>query len=665
MFKNTSLRIKIMGMLIGTCLVLGATILVLFEWTVATSEQEKLQTYGGYAAGLSDSISAQFYERYGDVQAFAMNDVLLTLKADLIAEELNQYAALYGIYDLIVMVDLNGKLIASNTKGPDGTALKTDDLKKMNFASTPWFQASVAQKYTEDKEKGFLGTFVEDAQIDALSSAVYGKTMYGNSFSTIVKDAKDRPMAVITARPGFRWVEGEYTRLYKRLAAEGLGSTEISLLNKAGDVIVHYDPHENAGKLDVIRDFDHFIYKKNLAQEGFTAAKEVIAGRSGALYQERNGTSEAYGYAPVHGDKFIDSFGWNVVVQVHRSELIASLLSARKQFWMSVLVCIGIAGFLSTLFTNRLSNALLKLASDLTNFSLDVAKASVDIAASSNELTQASTQQASALQETVAAIDEINAMVNKNAETAKLSADVSNVSESSAVAGQATVQKMLKAINNISDSNAAIMNEINHSNQEISEIVKVIAEIATKTKVINDIVFQTKLLSFNASVEAARAGEHGKGFAVVAEEVGNLAQMSGNAAKEISSMLDSSIQKVERIVEQSKSKVTALMIDGKEKVDAGIRTAQDCGRVLDEIHANVTRVNQMVIDIATASKEQAMGVHEVTKAMNQLDQATQQNLGTAQESSTSAEDLNGRSEGLKNVSFELLNLIGSNQKKRA
>ena len=314
---------------------------------------------------------------------------------------------------------------------------------------------------------------------------------------------------------------------------------------------------------------------------------------------------------------------------------------------------------------NWFSNALLKLASDLTNFSLDVAKASVDIAASSNELTQASTQQASALQETVAAIDEINAMVNKNAETAKLSADVSNVSESSAVAGQATVQKMLKAINNISDSNAAIMNEINHSNQEISEIVKVIAEIATKTKVINDIVFQTKLLSFNASVEAARAGEHGKGFAVVAEEVGNLAQMSGNAAKEISSMLDSSIQKVERIVEQSKSKVTALMIDGKEKVDAGIRTAQDCGRVLDEIHANVTRVNQMVIDIATASKEQAMGVHEVTKAMNQLDQATQQNLGTAQESSTSAEDLNGRSEGLKNVSFELLNLIGSNQKKRA
>jgi methyl-accepting chemotaxis protein len=78
------------------------------------------------------------------------------------------------------------------------------------------------------------------------------------------------------------------------------------------------------------------------------------------------------------------------------------------------------------------------------------------------------------------------------------------------------------------------MNQINYSNEQMSEIVKVIQEIETKTKVINDIVFQTKLLSFNASVEAARAGEQGKGFAVVAEEVGNLAQMSGNAAKEIS-----------------------------------------------------------------------------------------------------------------------------------
>ncbi len=186
-----------------------------------------------------------------------------------------------------------------------------------------------------------------------------------------------------------------------------------------------------------------------------------------------------------------------------------------------------------------------------------------------------------------------------------------------------------------------------------------------KTRVINDIVFQTKLLSFNASVEAARAGEHGKGFAVVAEEVGNLAPMSGNAAKEISTMLEGSIQKVERIVEQSKTKVSLLLQYRKDTVDKGIRTAEECDRVLDDILANVSRVNQMVAEISTASQEQAMGVQEVTKSMNQLDQVTQQNLGVAQQSSTSAEHLNGRSEGLKRVSFELLDLIGTQKTKTA
>lgn len=102
---------------------------------------------------------------------------------------------------------------------------------------------------------------------------------------------------------------------------------------------------------------------------------------------------------------------------------------------------------------------------------------------------------------------------------------------------------MIHSITEISESNDRIMSQVADGNRKISEIVQVISEIGNKTKVINDIVFQTKLLSFNASVEAARAGEHGKGFAVVAEEVGNLAQMSGNAAKEISDMLNGSVSR--------------------------------------------------------------------------------------------------------------------------
>ena len=188
----------------------------------------------------------------------------------------------------------------------------------------------------------------------------------------------------------------------------------------------------------------------------------------------------------------------------------------------------------------------------------------------------------------------------------------------------------------------AIEGQVETSNNELTEITKVIYEIASKTKIINDIVFQTKLLSFNASVEAARAGEHGKGFAVVAEEVGNLAQMSGQAAKEIAQMVDGSIKKVDKIIKDTKSKVGNLITMGKEKVDAGITTARRCNDVLDSILKNVEDMNQMIGEMATSSSEQAKGVDEISKAMNQVEVVTQGNSTAAGRSTVIAHQLNDR-----------------------
>jgi methyl-accepting chemotaxis protein len=216
---------------------------------------------------------------------------------------------------------------------------------------------------------------------------------------------------------------------------------------------------------------------------------------------------------------------------------------------------------------------------------------------------------------------------------------------------------MISSIDEINRSNTDIMTQIESSNQQISDIVKVISEIGNKTKVINDIVFQTKLLSFNASVEAARAGEHGKGFAVVAEEVGNLAQMSGNAAKEISQMLEGSIQKVEGIVNETKSSVEKLVVVGKEKVQTGTTTAKQCGEVLDEIVKSVTEVNQMIGEISTASREQAQGVQEINKAMSQMDQVTQQNAASSQEIAGAAEQLASQAESLRTMVEGLMKTV--------
>lgn len=267
----------------------------------------------------------------------------------------------------------------------------------------------------------------------------------------------------------------------------------------------------------------------------------------------------------------------------------------------------------------------------------------------SQKVSSSSVEQASAIQQTVATLTEISTTVNRSVDNAQKSFTMAQASVEVASEGKRSVGEMILAIDEMSASNKTILSEINDSNQRISEIVQVITEIGSKTKVINDIVFQTKLLSFNASVEAARAGENGKGFAVVAEEVGNLAQMSGNAAKDIESMLNASIQKVQAIVHDSRLRVDALIAMGKTKIDSGLGIANQCGKILDEIVQNVKDVNGMISDISLGAKEQAQGISGISNAMNEIDTGTHQNAQTSRDTATYAQQFVAQTAALKKV----------------
>lgn len=308
-----------------------------------------------------------------------------------------------------------------------------------------------------------------------------------------------------------------------------------------------------------------------------------------------------------------------------------------------------IAYFISTGLTKQLR----ELTDSLSEGADVVAKASDNIAQSSEELSSSVNEQAAAIQETTASTEELSAMVKKNQENAQLSNQVSKQSAESAQIGKNSIEQMIAAIEDIHQSNQKMMTTVDNNNANIEEIVKVIQEIESKTKVINDIVFQTKLLSFNASVEAARAGEQGKGFAVVAEEVGNLATMSGNAAQEISTMLSSSTAKVESIVNKTKAEVGVLMLEGKAKVEHGINVAHKCNDVLDQIVGHVHNVDGMVSDITVASEEQSKGISEISRAMGQLDQATQINADSSRQMALSSEELSGQAKKLNGLVMDL------------
>lgn len=272
---------------------------------------------------------------------------------------------------------------------------------------------------------------------------------------------------------------------------------------------------------------------------------------------------------------------------------------------------------------------------------------SSQIAQASSTISEGTTEQAAALQETAASVDEISAMVKKTTENASESGRYSQQSHETAKSGEESMQEMVRVIGRISESNADLMKSVKEGNQEISGIMKVIAEIEMKTKVINDIVFQTKLLSFNASVEAARAGEHGKGFAVVAEEVGKLAQMSGSSAKEISDLLAESVHKVEGILKQTQERVENVMVESQKRITEGTETAQICEKSLTEILKSVSLVDERVGEIVHASREQNQGIAEINKAMSQLTEATEVNSKVAQDAAQSAGEVQTQSEELR------------------
>ena len=354
--------------------------------------------------------------------------------------------------------------------------------------------------------------------------------------------------------------------------------------------------------------------------------------------------SEADELSDKHTKKFIEDSD----ISASRFKIISLILCA-----IGAILLAG-TGFI---FSNKLTTTLLATATKLSQGSEQVEVATTELSATSESLSSGATEQASALQETAASIEELSAMVKKNAENAKQTSEIARQSQDSANEGMNVVQEMILAINEISHANEEIMVQIESSNRDIGEIVKLIKEISEKTKVINDIVFQTKLLSFNASVEAARAGEHGKGFSVVAEEVGNLAQMSGNAAKEITLMLENSVSKVNGIVQNTKSKVEELIQVGKNKVDAGVVVAKRCGDTLRDIEGKVGNVNQMMDEVSTATSEQSQGIQEITKAMHELDSVTHQNSTASQDAASAATNLSKQAIVLRSGVQDLMTMV--------
>lgn len=294
-----------------------------------------------------------------------------------------------------------------------------------------------------------------------------------------------------------------------------------------------------------------------------------------------------------------------------------------------------------------------------------VTGASHSVASASHQLSQAATQQAAALTETASSLHEMSAMVDRNTDSATRTKTISDQSRASADRGVEDMRRLKSAVSSIRESNVAVIEQVRNGNERMSQVVDLIGEIRQKTKLIDDIVFQTKLLSFNASVEAARAGESGKGFAVVAEEMSHLAGTSGNASREISSLIERSVQQVHAIAEETRSVVDTLGSDSKNRVEEGVRLAEECEAALKEIADYAVQVLDRTNEIDMASREQSTGMAEISKAVEQLEQVTQMNTAATTQTASTAGDLDSRADELDQVVTSLRRVFEGESTSRA
>ncbi len=297
------------------------------------------------------------------------------------------------------------------------------------------------------------------------------------------------------------------------------------------------------------------------------------------------------------------------------SMIVAAVSLAKQGILIGLALAILTGVAVAVVIITGINRILRNLAHSLGAGSTEVATATAEVASASQILAEGASEQAASLEETSASLEEITSMTKRNADNAESAKALAGQTRTAADRGSGDMTLMTGA-----------MDAIKVSSDNIAKIIRTIDEIA----------FQTNILALNAAVEAARAGEAGLGFAVVAEEVRALAQRSAQAARETATKIEDSI----------------------EKSRQGVHISAKVSSSLTEILDKARKVDDLIAEIATSSREQSQGIGQICIAVTQMDKVTQNTAATAEESASAAEELSAQAENMKESVHQLLCLVG-------
>ncbi len=368
---------------------------------------------------------------------------------------------------------------------------------------------------------------------------------------------------------------------------------------------------------DMFLDREHHTVKASFAdpQKGSVdteAVRKAFAGEADKqIIRGYGGDAVLSAYAPLK----VWGTTWALLAEVGAGEAFAAVRTIK---WLiGLLAACGLCAIIAVaLFVTRsLTKPIVDIITGLSVSADQVSSASGMISSGSIQLAEGASEQAAALEETSSSLEEIASMTTQNAEHA--------------VVADSLMQDANRVVEGANSSMTALtgsMAKIAKASEETRKIVKTIDEIA----------FQTNLLALNAAVEAARAGEAGAGFAVVADEVRNLALRAAKAAKN-----------------------TADLIDGTVKtVSEGIGQVDRTSDAFAQVAASTAKVGELVSEIASASKEQAEGITQVSQAVNTMDKIVQQNAANAEENAGASREMSDQAEYLKGYVGDLTSMVG-------
>ena len=628
---------------------------------------------------------------------------------------MDQYVDTYDLYFLSILVDLDGRVIAVNSKDADGKPIHSQDLYGKNYRETSWFRALKAQQFTTTMpfsapgNTASTGTYIEDLHVDPDVKAAYpGDDGLTLGFSApVYRDGK--VVAYWTNRTKFSLVEDILKITQQEMKSAGFINSEVILLDKDGKTLADYDP-SNAGSDQIRHDFA-VLMTDNLAARGLTAARGAVAGKTGFANDphRRTGVLQTIGYTHLKGALGYPGMNWSVLMAVDQARAAADARAINRNVMIAIIVCLAIllvVGILIGRIGVRGISLVSQAAAKLAAGALDT-RVSVTSKDEVGQLAQAFNQMGEQLQAKVAAeraqavkmeqfmgeakrvlgamaqgdltdqmtqaaegdLGQIKRSINDVVENLTQTISVVRSGVEHVSSGAEQITKGNEDLSQRTSEQASSLEETSSAMEEMTSTVKQNADNAKQANQLaiaaRDVANKGGAVTTKAVEAMGAINQSSKKIADIITVIDEIAFQTNllalNAAVEAAragehgrgfAVVAAEVRNLAQRSATAAKEIKGLINESIQRVTDGSELVDQSGKTLAEIVGSVKRVTDIIAEITAASQEQASGIDQVNKAIMQMDETTQQNAALVEEA-TSA------SQSMKEQARALMHQVGS------